>query len=226
VDLTQVVEATGNGGAAPTVSGSICCFVSSRADPTRRFALGCQHVLARGKANACRPMPASRLQFAASGVSIGPLASWGAVQPGAQSFSMDAAIAEVESQERVENRFGGKIIRRSLLPGEDPSLGRYALWSTRRPGSGIRADFVGIKYRESLPYSCGAVMFKTLFQFSAATQNGDSGSPIVAADGTLIGMHIYGAVSSGAGGQQSFSYAIPAYELFQDDLFSVEIDLI
>ena len=105
-----------------------------------------------------------------------------------------------------------------LLPGEEPTLGQYSLWTSRMPNSGVRADFVGPLHNTTLGYTCGPIAFETLFLFRATTENGDSGAPVVAADGTLIGMHIFGAVDQHG---QKYSYAIPAYALFDDNLFSL-----
>jgi hypothetical protein len=73
-----------------------------------------------------------------------------------------------------------------------------------------------------LSYPCGKVTIRNVLAFKpqyGCPQPGDSGSPVIDADGTLYGMYFY--MTNGGD-----ALVIPAYDLFDKRLFGRDLNLV
>jgi hypothetical protein len=210
-DLGPGIVVRGNG---KELRGAACCLVEEADDASASYLLGCHHVLTGSSANpGCGAMPGMEVYRADDGRLIGPTMYW-APLTAAAGRGMDAALARVDDTSAVVPVHSGVPIRR-VAPAGLPGPYRIAT-----PRGWVTATYVSEQYGgPPLPYKCGAaVSISPVLESIASTVGGDSGSPLLGADGTLYGMHFYQT-------DQGRSLAIPAWKLFEPGLFAIDIDL-
>jgi hypothetical protein len=190
-------------------TGAVCCLVRAQGQPDL-FALSCHHVLTLSpKVGGCRVVM-DTLVADRQGVPFGQLFEAVPMTP-QQPSQIDAAIARVEAGSTVEWLHSGMQPRST-----DMGLSKPQDCTIYAPGRLVHAVYVKTWPEVQLPYpGCGDIQIVCAYQFQAATQPGDSGSPVIGGDGTLYGMHFWGSPSS------NFAMAIPAGYLFGPGVFHV-----
>lgn len=216
VNLALGLRAFNKNNPAQGILGAACCIVADTNNPPNHFILGCRHVLALSLlTTGCAAFnatdvadPAMQSRVADLFFSL-PMAANG--QP-----CLDAALAIIPPGTQVGWMAAGGTRQIAVEPGVQRPL-QCNVYSPRGP---IPAGFVKEWANLPLPYpNCGQVVIAAAYQFQAATQGGDSGSPVMTAQGLLHGMHIWGDPA------QQLAIAIPAFVLFRPGLFPVNIRL-
>jgi hypothetical protein len=134
---------------------------------------------------------------------------------------MDAALVRVTDPTTIDPWFSEVEASRVADGLELPT--DYAIYT---PRGKLKADFLGQAFDISLAYGSGVtVRIRTVYESVCETLEGDSGSPLIAGDGTLFGMHFYGDVRQVGGVQRKISLALPAYMIFRDGVFAERIEL-
>jgi hypothetical protein len=129
--------------------------------------------------------------------------------------ALDVALAELDRDADVAWEYNGlrqKRVARGLALPDNCTI--YT------PRGAVSAVFDGEYTNVRLFYpQCGDVIIRVAYRFIAATSVGDSGSAVMAPDGTLHGMHFWGDPGNRA------AYAIPAFAVFRRGLFAFDIEL-
>ena len=215
INVAAGIAATGhNAGVSRSLYGAVCSIVSERGNPSKRYLLGCTHVFGLTKnVHACvaasQSIITNRIQDTKIGqlIEASPLLINGAP-------CIDAAICSILPGAAVTWDYGPTQPRRVQRRYSTPRNCRIYT-----PRGAITAIFSKEWTNIPLNYSCGTVVLKAAYQFIAETMPGDSGSAVISDDGTLYGMHIWGDI------ENRVSLAIPGWALFEDGLFSINIQL-
>lgn len=206
-------------GGGAGLMGAVGCLVRDRDRPESLYLLGCHHVFTRSlRQGNCEPAASgTRILRRDDKSAVGRTVFFAPLLPPGGGFGLDAALAQVEDEDRVSAELHGVEPLRVAPEGEMPQP--YRILAPRGP---LDAFFVSEQFALDLPYQCGrTIRVRRALESLAAstpTRPGDSGSPLLAADGTLYGMHFYGT-------DLGRSLALPADELFADDVFPVRIEL-
>jgi hypothetical protein len=203
------------------VPGAACCLV--RDDAGQLYLLGCHHVFRLSlRVQGCALMLGARI-FRNDGRDIGPVVAETPLVTKGSGYGLDAALARVDHRGRVSSVFHGFEPRRVVSgPVEMEEIDRaYTLLT---PHGTLPALFKTIISKFELNYlQCGAVVrIERAYVFvltGRTTQDGDSGSAVVAKDGTLAGMHFYRTTAG-------FALAIPADLLFEPQRFGRRLQLV
>ncbi|MPT54556.1 hypothetical protein [Delftia sp.] len=190
-------------------TGAVCCLVRAQGQPDL-FALSCHHVLTLSpKVGGCH-IVIDALASDRQGVPFGQLFEAVPMAP-QQPSQIDAALARIEVGSTV------RWVHSGMQPSSvDMGLSEPQDCTIYAPGRLVNAVYVKTWPEVQLPYpGCGDVQIVCAYQFQAATQPGDSGSPVIGVDGTLYGMHFWGSPFS------NFAMAIPAGYLFGPGVFHV-----
>ena len=182
------------------------------------YALSCLHVL--GMAQQFFPALGPNCEFRPAGASgrIGTLSGYiGRLVAASDVYSFDAALGTVDDNQDArdlleqalpKNWPTNRIFGPEEIPAEADIISnntRGVIHATRR--TTWVDDSVTLKYEA--PEGFVEILHADLVEWDAATQRGDSGSPVVARNNhdLLLGMHI-------AGDEDGTALMIPAYELF------------
>jgi hypothetical protein len=202
--------------------GAATCLVLDEFD--NLYIMGCHHVLAFSS-----QMPfgrgVHRVDISQGAHPLG-FRDIDAPFPEIGGYAVDASLAFVPPGNHA-------IARMLLFPGGFPSVLRNRFFLP--PGTGVRilsprGTLSGMVVKRDrpavLPYNRGAyyVRFSEAYQLHVnvpdVTRGGDSGSPVVLEQGTLVGMHFWGWE------QQQRSYMLPTSLLFSDETFGRRIRLV
>jgi hypothetical protein len=204
--LISAQTADGQGGE----QGVITCAVHIPGDTQGLYALGCLHVFCLTAAY--WPSVPSVTITNGSGASIAQSSRYhGAIVDNVPN-SCDAALAVATDSDAVLQAIAGprpKLFAQS----KDQLPGAFTICTARGKISATKPTlWVGSQLALPYPTPKGTyhVSQPEIVESSAATQDGDSGSPVVSLDGSLLlGMHIAG------DGQTAFM--IPTFELMRTD---------
>lgn len=187
--------------------GAICCRVIDKDIPEDDYLLGCHHVFTMSaNTPGCAPMLGAAVYRGRTWDFLGPTVRWTTLQPSGNEVGIDAALAKSVFDEKlplwVINEAPRSVGRLMFPP---PQL------RIRSPRGVLAARFLGLHPRLPLQYPCGVIVVGPVYELKAATNPGDSGSPVL--DGnTLWGMHFYGT-------DYGTSLAVPAFQLFGPKCF-------
>jgi hypothetical protein len=203
-------EASGSVG---SVRGAGCCIVSQADSPKVQYLLGCHHVLTLSMINGNQPasLPISETVWQSGNV-VASTADWSDLTP-ASGNGFDAALARTDA---------GAVWPPDWLSHQPSNIMSSAMppkqVTIHTPRGDIDADFVDYQPSVDLDYEGQTLTIGPVFQFTAATQEGDSGSAV--SDGsTLCAMHFYG----NPGAQSALG--LPADAIFKRGRFHVAIIL-
>jgi hypothetical protein len=195
-------------GDSHTIQGTATCVVKFGSNPGR-YLLGCHHVVALSELD---PLPpAGPISIAYQGTNAGHEA---ALPP--QWNTMDAALALVAGVQQISFQLGGKTVRISKVLAADAPIPHDYYVLTRH---GVRAAHLQgfpVSKSQSGYFGNGTTLTFTNVISSLGDTNsdifqaGDSGSPLVTADGTLIGMHFSGLADN----VSTESFALLASDVF------------
>lgn len=203
--------------------GAVCAVVEDADSPGAWYLLSCNHVLALPKESDCRPTLATdvfRVRTADRNAAqkIGDLLFHKPLNPGVGA-GMDAALALVSRKDLITPTVQGK--RPKSVAGIGATPGTYRIYTPRKS---LPAKFVGEQFDLEVPFGCGvSVRHEHVIMSQADTLKGDSGSPLMSRDGTLYGMHFY--LTAAHSSKPSYALAIPAYALFEDGTWPINIRL-
>ena len=216
VNVAQGVRAFNRNNPNQGVPGAACCVVVDANQPANRFILGCRHVLALSLlTTGCAAFNATDVADRGMTTRVGQLFFPLPMAPNGQSC-LDGAISLVDPSIPVD-WLSAQGVRPSVV---EPGVQQPQNCFVFTPNGPLQAVFVKEWANVPLQYArCGTVVIAGAYQFQAATVGGHSGSPVMALDGTLYGMHFWGDPS------QSLAMAIPAFMLFQPGRFPVSIRL-
>jgi hypothetical protein len=189
-------------------SGAVCCLARLQGHPDL-FVLSCHHVLTLSPmVGGCRVVGDATVTTPNS-VPFAKLFDFFPLRSGPPS-QVDAAIALVAPGQEVRWEHSGVRPSRVNMGQVEPPKECTVL--------APRGRFIGARYDKTypdtqIPYpGCGMVRIDC-YLFHTRTEGGDSGSPIVSADGALQAMHIFGDFKG------TYSLAIPAGYLFRPGVF-------
>ncbi len=216
VNVAQGVRAFNRNNPSQGVPGAACCVVVDANQPANRFILGCRHVLALSLlTTGCAAFNATDVADRGMTTRLGQLFFPLPMAPNAQPC-LDGAIALVDPSIQVDWLSAQGLRPAVVEPGVQQPQNCFVF----TPNGPLQAIFVKEWANIPLQYAkCGTVVIAGAYQFQAATVGGHSGSPVMAPDGTLFGMHFWGDPS------QRLALAIPAFMLFQPGRFPVTIRL-
>lgn len=190
-------------------NGAVCCLVRVQGR-SGLYVLSCHHVLTlSGSLGQCR-VQRDALVADSSGVPYAQLFDWVPMRPGASS-QLDAAISLVQGGSNIEWTHSG--MQATVVDYGETKPENCTIFAPR--GRIARAIFRKVWRELELPYPGCLVRIATAYQFEAQTLAGDSGAPVMDANGRLYGMHFWGDP------QRSFALSIPAGLLFGPRVFSV-----
>lgn len=204
-----------------------CTSALVRDSQGQRYLLTCGHVVSQSLS---KP-PAGTVCQTAAGMPVGAGFD---VAPAIGNRAMDAALVRVDSNSLqkvaqwgygIQNRASEhllsqlrlssplRVLARRLPP---PSEADQRVLTSYRPAR-FRSRLltpVSFDYRK---FNGRHYVFSDVIEYVADTRTGDSGSAVVDANGTLIGMHFYG--------DGNLGYAIAATSLFRAGAFAVAVAL-
>jgi hypothetical protein len=194
--------------AALRAKGAVCCLVRVQGR-SGLYVLSCHHVLTlSGTLGQCR-VQRDALVADGSGVPYAQLFDWVPMTPGAPS-QLDAAISLVQAGNNVV--WGHSGMQATAVDFGETKPENCSIFAPQ--GRVIPARFRKVWRELELPYPGCLVKIATAYQFDAQTFGGDSGSPVMDANGRLYGMHFWGDP------QRSFALSIPAGLLFGPRVFA------
>jgi len=216
VNLADGVHAFNRDDKSEGVSGAACCLVADSNAPPNLFVLSCRHVLALSiLTSGCQAFNASDVADAAMTTRLGGLYASLPMASDGQPY-LDAAISLVTPGADV-NWIGPDGVSPVAV---DPGVVHPQNCNAYTPRGILPAPFVKEWAKIPLSYpNCGDVVIEVAYQFQAATQPGDSGSPLMTSDGVLHAMHFWGDPA------QQLAFAIPAFALFRQGQFPVDFNL-
>ena len=192
-----------------TIQGTATCLVSLGDNPGRCL-LGCHHVLALSEID---PLPpAQPIAVAYQGAIVGH-----AFALPVDRDTMDAALALVTGVSQLAFVADGKTIRITKVLGEDDPIPQSYYVLTRNGRRAAHLLGTGITKAQSGYYGNGTTLEFSDVICSLGDSNldvfqaGDSGAPLVTADGTLVGMHFSGLADNAS----TTSYAFSAADIFK-----------
>jgi hypothetical protein len=193
-----------------------CCVVAKRSDHSQKFLLGCHHALTLSMINsAAENQPAALpidLMDADTGDILGSTFDWSDLTP-ANGVGFDAALALAGPQTIWPQWFRDNLPTQLMASAYPPKQ-----VTIHSPRGDLIAEFVDYIPSAQLEYGNQTLLIGPIFQFTAQTQEGDSGSAV--SDGnSLCGMHFYGQPAA-----QS-ALALTANSLFESGKFSFPITL-
>lgn len=213
-----------------TLKGSICCLLRDT-QTHDLFILSCKHVLgAASRTERCRGKHQLRIDLRnPDRIMVAQVARRGdlaAIYPGSSAYSLDAAIARVDQEHAVSSRINRKIARRlggAPLPGTKVFLPAAS--------AALRGEIIAVTEAMEIPnYPCGLARSRKLYRvtfpaimevkpLNRQPENGDSGSPLLTPDGTLIGMHF-------AKGPNGNGLAMPIKDIVRQTTFNRVLRLV
>ena len=179
---------------AATLIGSGSCFVRLQGD-RKQYLLGCHHVLALTDIQP-PPIDFGSVSVAWESTALGSLA----LLP-RNVNDVDAALANSDGRPQAQfSADGGTIVIRGALQPNEPPPPQYFILTRH----GVRrAELQAIVahtenyYGNNTPLTFESVLHSLVEQGESQLQPADSGAPLVAPDGRLIGIHYAGDVPSG-----------------------------
>jgi hypothetical protein len=174
------------------------------------FALGCRHVLSLSESfPTASPTGLAVTLAKPPGLQIGVTSGVeGLLRDADHGESFDAQLVEVTSNEALRLALGGLGVTR-LASDEMPPHRFFVL----TPDGLVGATFSGtVRHRPAYTLGPRWIQHDLLFEYQPdeSLHPGDSGSPVVSEDGTvLLGMHVAGTTDH----QPPLAYMIPAHHL-------------
>jgi len=213
----QLVAVSSDDSRQPPERGSIACIARVPGDTTNTYAVSAAHLFDLTEQlwpnipnNVLVTVPGSNAVLAA----VSDFA--GLLRPAEQGLSFDAALATVSDEATLFGMLGSTLPSTAASSASDipPSYlisTSHGLLSATKAATWLASDQV---LRYSIPGGgVVRVQHSVLVESDAETQPGDSGSPVISADGTkLLGMNIWGG--------QGISFMIPAYSLLATENYS------
>ncbi len=205
------------------LGGAVAAVVTRDPPDGDQFLLGCHHVLTcsllrnafygewDALAGARAEMP--------GGTRLGPTVRWTRLAPGGDHYGMDAALAQATVAGGVSPVVEG--VQPLAVAAEGAAFDATELFT---PRGSIPCQVASLQEDLRLPYDATtAIRFRQLVRYfpQTATANGDSGSPLLDSDRTLLGMHIWGGkiLDEETGALRDVGYAVPGWTLFAPGLF-------
>ena len=210
------------------VKGSACCLLKVADFGDSQLLLGCNHVFCGSDASpTLQAVPGTTVQMGDDRVNLGPPACAGNFPSGPNGYALDAALVDVSDQiNALPTVLRSGRVKTLALTGQYPPTGSQL--TILSPNGEKTATYDNPVDDITLPaqrYKNGSydLKFRSLLSYMAPCQDGDSGSAVIDAAGTLFGMHFYGPSADQA--VNGMSYAFHISDLVSGDNYHLKHDL-